>query len=143
MHREKDTSSTWDGKEKRWQWAWRSILWLERWDWGKTGIENEPSYVSIFSMNFSQKFRNRQKKKRKGKKNQKINLIRIRLMDGEKLLNILAKARNKISARNWVYYLSSLSFIYKEVNEKEVDHCVGNTHRMQNKLFIWSLFCVD
>jgi len=51
-------------------------------------------------MNFSQKFRNRQKKKRKGKKNQKINLIRIRLMDGEKLLNILAKARNKISARN-------------------------------------------
>ena len=63
-------------------------------------VENEPSYVSIFSMNFSQKFRNRQKKKRKGKKNQKINLIRIRLMDGEKLLNILAKARNKISARN-------------------------------------------
>ena len=39
----------------------------------------------------------------------------------------------------WVYYLSSISFIYKEVNEKEVDHCIGNTHRMQNKLFYLEL----
>ena len=40
--------------------------------------------------------------KKKKKKCWKTNLIRIRLMDVEKALNILAKARNRISAGNYL-----------------------------------------
>lgn len=64
-------------------------------------------------------------------------------MDGEKALNVLAEAGNRISASKQLYVLfSSASFILKGVNEKEVAHCIGSMHKKQNKLSFQSLFCV-
>lgn len=63
-------------------------------------------------------------------------------MDGEKLLNILAKARNKISAGHCLSVLFIFSkFIYKEVNEKEVDHCVGNTQDAEQAFYLELILC--
>lgn len=139
VDRQKDTSSTWEGKEKRWQWAWRLILWLERWDWGKTGSWEWTSLCILFSL--WKRWNSFLRSSGRGKKKKKVRrLTDQNQADGRSYwISWLKLGIRSVLEIVWVYYLSSISFIYKEVNEKEVDHCIGNTHRMQNKLFYLEL----